>query len=145
MPFDIGPIDGGGRGARRLLALATYLETVADDDYDQRAWRRRREDGAWVMCALGHGVSALPDLIGLRWRNADSTDVVRLDGSGLTEDAITLAAEAFELGLDEAAMLFGIGTRAKAFCGLGDGVRGDPRAVAAAIRKLALARIAVPG
>src|SRR6202043_4031614 len=107
----------------------------------QRAWRRRREDGAWVMCALGHGVTALPDLIGLRWRTADSTSVVRLDGSGLTEDAITLAAEAFELGLDEAAMLFGIGTRARAFCGAGDDARGNPRAVAAAIRRLASMRL----
>ena len=142
MPFDIGPIDGGGRGARRLLALAAYLETVADEDYDQRAWRRRRDDGAWTMCALGHGVSALPDLIGLRWRNGDGTAIVRTDGSGLTEDAITLAAEAFELSLDEAATLFGIGTRARALCGA-NGVRGDPRAVAAAIRRLAMARLSI--
>ena len=84
MAYDIGPLDNGGNlGVQRLLGLAAYLENVPDGDYDHRIWRRRRGDGSWAMCALGHGVTALPDLIGLRWRTPDSRDIVRLDGSGV--------------------------------------------------------------
>jgi hypothetical protein len=119
MAYDIGPFEGGGGlGARRLLALAAYLETLRDQDYDHRTWRRRGVDGAWTMCALGHGVTALPDVIGLRWREPDSADVVRMDGSGITQNALNLAAEAFELSLDEAATIFGMGLYTVGFYGL---------------------------
>src|SRR4051794_6061904 len=41
MAYDIGPLDGGGEtGARRLLALADYLETIPAQTYDHRTWRR---------------------------------------------------------------------------------------------------------
>lgn len=142
MPYDIGPLDGGGHGARRLLALATYLETVRDQDYDHRAWRRQEADGARMMCALGHGITALPDVIGLRWRAPESADVVRLDGSGVTENAMNLAAEAFELSLDEAVMIFGVGLHTVAFYGPRGAFGLKPRAVAAAIREFACAKFA---
>ncbi|MBV9994488.1 MAG: hypothetical protein JO127_04675 [Caulobacteraceae bacterium] len=143
MAYDIGPLEGGeARGASRLLALAAYLETVADAEYDHRAWRRGKADGSWAMCALGHGLSALPDLIGLRWRSDDGDDVVRLDGSGLTEDPMRLAAEAFELSLEEAAMVFGVGLKTAAFYGEGGALRITPNAVSRAIRALALAKVA---
>src|SRR5437868_1643606 len=100
MAYDIDPFDGGGaRGVQRLLALANLLETVSDKDYDHDTWRRRCSDGGWAMCALGHGVTTLPDVIGLRWREPAGADVVRLDGGGLTQDTLALAAEAFELSL----------------------------------------------
>jgi hypothetical protein len=143
MAYDIGPFDGGGgQGARRLLALAGHLETLRDQDYDHRTWRRRGEDGSWVMCALGHGVTALPDLIGLRWREPDGADVVRLDGSGVTENALDLAAEAFDLSIEEAAAIFGAGLYTVGFYGP-RGVFGlKPAAVAAAIRAFACAKMA---
>jgi hypothetical protein len=143
MAYDIGPLDGSAKGARRLLALADHLDTVRDRDYDHRVWRRRGEDGGWVMCALGHAVSALPEVIGLRWRDAESLDVVRLDGSGVTENALCLAAEVFEIAPDEAAALFGAGLYTVAFYGP-RGIFGlRPRVVAAAIRTFATARLAV--
>jgi hypothetical protein len=143
MPYDIGPLDGGGEtGPRRLLALADYLDTVDDRHYDHRTWRRRRPDGSWAMCALGHGVTTLPDVIGLRWREPDSADVVRLDGSGLTENTLTLASEAFGLTEDEAEMIFGVGLWTVAFYGPSAVFRARPRQVSAAIRRFALAKLA---
>jgi hypothetical protein len=143
MAYDIGPLDGGGRGARRLLALADHLETLPSDAYDHRAWRRRRPDGGWAMCALGHAAHALPDLIGLRWRAVEtSDDVVRLDGSGRTEDGLVLAAEAFELSEDEARMIFGVGLYTVAFYGPAAVFRATPQEVAAAIRAFAIERLA---
>lgn len=140
MAYDIGPLDGGGQGVKRLLALASYLETVRDQDYDHRAWRRRSPDGSWVMCALGHGITALPDLIGLRWRDPENADVVRLDGSGVTENALNLAAEAFELSHDEAAAIFGAGLYTVTFYGPSV-FNVKPRTVAAAIRDFACAKM----
>jgi hypothetical protein len=141
MAYDIGPLDNGRLGSSRLLALAAYLETVPDADYDHRTWRRPREDGGWSMCALGHGVQALPDLIGLRWRTPESGDVVRLDGSGVTSHALALASEAFEITLDEAAALFGVGLGTVRCYGRHGGFAVRPAQAAAAIRALALAKI----
>jgi hypothetical protein len=143
MAYDIGSMDeGGNRGARRLLALADHLETVPDRDYDHHTWRSRRSDGSWVMCALGHGVTALPDVIGLRWRHPDAADFVRLDGSGMMESTLVLAAEAFEISLDEATMMFGMGPYTVAFYGA-IGLSGiKPKAVASAIRTFAQDRLA---
>jgi hypothetical protein len=144
MAYDIGPLDGGGEtGARRLLALANYLETIPGEAYDHRAWRRRRPDGSWAMCALGHAVSGLPDLIGLRWRHSGSDVVVRADGSGLMEDALTLAAEAFQLSEDEARMIFGVGLYTVNFYGASAVFHAGPKEVAAAIRAFALSRLAL--
>jgi len=143
MAYDIDPFDGSGnQGVQRLLALANHLETVSDQDYDHDTWRRQCSDGGWAMCALGHGVSALPDVIGLRWREPGSADIVRLDGGGLTQDTLALAAEAFDLSLDEAMMIFGIAPNTAAFYGAPtvSGIR--PKAVAAAIRRFAFARMA---
>jgi hypothetical protein len=144
MAYDIGPLDSGeSRGARRLLALADHLETVAPGDYDHRIWRRRRPDGGWAMCALGHAVTALPDLIGLRWRKAEvGGEVVRMDGSGLTVDPLRLAAEAFELTDDEARMIFGVGLYTVDFYGPSAVFRATPAEVAQAIRAFAAARLA---
>jgi hypothetical protein len=143
MAYDIGPLDGGGaQGARRLLALANYLETLGERDYDHRTWRRRRADGSWAMCALGHAVTALPEVVGLRWREPDGADVVRLDGSGLTENTLSLAAEAFDLTRDEADMIFGVGLYTVAFYGASAVFHARPKAVAAAIRRFALAKLA---
>jgi hypothetical protein len=143
MAYDIGPLDrGGDRGARRLIALADYLETVRGEDYDHRIWRRRKGDGSWAMCALGHAVSGLPDVIGLRWREPDGVDVVRADGSGVTEDPLILAAEAFDLSYDEAQMLFGVGLYTVAFYGPSAVFQAKPKAVAEAIRAFAGARLA---
>jgi hypothetical protein len=143
MPYDIGPLDGGGeQGARRLLALANYLETINDKAYDHRTWRRRRPDGSWAMCALGHGLTSLPDVIGLRWREPDSSDVVRLDGSGVTENVLTLAAEAFDLTQEEADMIFGVGLYTIAFYGASAVFRARPRQVSSAIRRFALSKLA---
>jgi hypothetical protein len=143
MPYDIGPLDGGGsEGARRLLVLADYLETVSDREYDHRTWRRQNRDGSWAMCALGHGVTALPDVIGLRWREPGSAEVVRLDGSGVTENTLTLAAEAFGLTADEAEMIFGVGLYTVAFYGPGAVFGARPKAVAASIRKFARRKLA---
>jgi len=144
MAYDIGPMDegSGGRGARRLLALAAYLETVSDDDYDHRHWRKRRDDGGWAMCALGHAATALPDLVGLRWRNAESCDLVRLDGSGFLENTVTLAAEAFELTVDEAVMIFGLGLFTTRMYGPAGAFGLGPREAAAAIRALAVEKMA---
>ncbi len=143
MAYDIDPFDGGEhQGARRLLALASHLDTIRDQDYDHQTWRRRRPDGSWSMCALGHAVTALPDAIGLRWRDSCSADIVRLDGSGVTQDTLTLAAESFELSLDEAATLFGIGLYTAAFYRVPGVPALKPKAVAAAIREFAWAKIA---
>lgn len=143
MAYDIGPLDGGGdQGARRLLALADYLETIPDDAYDHRIWRRRRGDGSWAMCALGHGASALPDVIGLRWREPESCEMVRLDGSGLMEDALALAAEAFGLSDDEARMIFGVGLYTVEFYGASAVFGARPKAVAAAMRTFAMTKLA---
>jgi len=142
MAYDIGPLDNGGNlGVQRLLGLAAYLENVPDGDYDHRIWRRRRGDGSWAMCALGHGVTALPDLIGLRWRTPDSRDIVRLDGSGVTQDPLTLAAEVFELSHDDAARIFGMGLYTVGFYGPRGGFGVTPRTAAAAIREFAVARM----
>jgi len=141
MPFDIGHLGDSGRGARRLLALAAYLETVADGAYDQRAWRRRAPDGSWTMCALGHGATALPDLIGLRWRSEEGAELVRLDGSGVTEDPITLAAEAFEISFAEAMALFGVGVHTTRLLGARRPADVRPKAIAAALRAVALAKL----
>jgi hypothetical protein len=142
MAYDMEPFDGGGnQGARRLLALASHLETVRDEDYDHYTWRRQRRDGSWVMCALGHAVSSMPDAIGLRWREPGSVDVVRLDGSGITQNTLTLAAEAFGLSTDEAATMFGIGPYAIAFYGAPNVWRIKPKAVAGAIRRFAFAKM----
>lgn len=142
MAYDIGPFDGGGnQGAKRLLALAQHLETVKDQDYDHLSWRRVRSNGSWAMCALGHGVTALPEVIGLRWREPGAADVVRLDGSGITQNTLALAAEVFELSIDEASTIFGVGVNTAAFYGAA-GVSGiRPKVVAAAIREFACARI----
>jgi hypothetical protein len=143
MAYDIDPFDGGGdQGAKRLLALANHLETLKDEDYDHYTWRRQRRDGSWVMCALGHGVSAMPEAIGLRWREPGSADVVRLDGSGITQNTLTLAAEAFGITIDEAATMFGIGPYAVAFYGAANVWGIKPKSVAAAIRSFALAKLA---
>jgi hypothetical protein len=144
MAYDIGRLDtGGGRGARRLLALADYLDRTPGEAYDHRAWRRRRPDGGWAMCALGHAVDGLPDLIGLRWRApATCGDVVRMDGSGMTEDPLTLAAEAFELTDDEARMIFGVGLYTVGFYGPAAVFRATPKEVAGAIRAFAAAKLA---
>jgi hypothetical protein len=142
MAYDIGDLGGDGQGARRLLALADHLETVPERNYDHRTWRRQRPDGSWAMCALGHAASALPDVIGLRWREPDSSDVVRLDGSGFTEDALTLAAEAFGLTDDEARMIFGVGLYTVAFYGASAVFGAKPKRVAAAIRAFAIAKAA---
>jgi hypothetical protein len=142
MAYDVGPIDGGpGQGVQRLLALATHLETVRDQDYDHRTWRRQAPDGSWTMCALGHGVTALPDLIGLRWRGPDSLDVVRLDGSGLTENVLDLAAEAFEITREEAERIFGLGLYTVEFYGRAGAFGLKPACVAAAIRAFACAKM----
>lgn len=143
MAYDVGPIDGGpGQGVQRLLALAAYLETVRDQDYDHRTWRRQAPDGSWTMCALGHGVTALPDLIGLRWRGPDSLDVVRLDGSGLTENVLDLAAEVFEITREEAERIFGLGLYTVEFYGRAGAFGLKPACVAAAIRAFACAKMA---
>jgi hypothetical protein len=143
MAYDIGPLEGpGGKGALRLLALADHLETVARSDYDHRVWRRQKPDGSWAMCALGHAVTALPDLIGLRWRSPESGDVVRMDGSGVTEHALTLAAEAFELSDAEARMIFGVGLYTVDFYGAAAVHRTPPGEVAARIRTFALGKLA---
>ena len=142
MPYDIGPLDGGQDRTTRLLALADYLETVRDEHYDHRTWRRLRSDGSWAMCALGHAVTALPHVVGLRWREPDSAEIVRLDGSGVTEHALTLAAEAFGITLDEANMIFGVGLYTVAFYGPSAVFRAKPRTVATAIRKYALLKLA---
>ena len=143
MAYDIGPMDegGAGRGARRLLALADYLETIPEGAYDHRVWRRDGPDGERVMCALGHAVTALPDLIGLRWRSPDSGDVVRMDGSGVTQDELVLGAEAFELTLDEARRIFGVGLYTVDFYGPSGTFGLTPGAAAAAIRAFAHARL----
>lgn len=143
MAYDIGPLYGAGgeAGARRLLALAGYLETVPEENYDHRTWRRRLRNGSWAMCALGHGVTALPDLIGLRWREPDSPDVVRIDGSGVTENALTLAGEAFGLTADEAEMIFGVGLYTVAFYGPSAVFTAKPKLVAAKIREFAATRL----
>jgi hypothetical protein len=143
MAYDIGPIEGGGGGAGKLLALADHLETVRDQDYDHRAWRRQKPDGSWTMCALGHAVTALPDLIGLRWRSPTSQDVVRRDGSGMTENVLALAAEAFELTVEEAASIFGVGLYTVAFYGPAGAFGLTPGAAAAAIRNFACAWMAM--
>lgn len=143
MAYDIGPLDNGGdRGARRLLALSDHLESIDQSTYDHRVWRRRRGDGGWAMCAFGHAVSALPDLIGLRWRDDESLEVVRQDGSGVTEDPLILAAEAFDLTLEEAQMIFGVGLYTVAFYGPAAVFKAKPKTVAAAIRAYALRRMA---
>jgi hypothetical protein len=142
MPYDIGHIDGGEDRTRRLLALADYLDTVSDQHYDHRTWRRLRADGSWAMCALGHAVTALPHVVGLRWREPDSAEIVRLDGSGVTEHALTLAAEAFGLTIEEANMIFGVGLYTVAFYGPSAVFRAKPRTVASAIRKYALLKLA---
>jgi hypothetical protein len=144
MAFDIGPLGpGDDRGARRLLALAAYLETVHESEYDHRTCRRRQADGSWAMCAIGHGITALPDVIGLRWRNAESHDMVRLDGSGKTEHEFDLIAEAFDLSAEDAEMIFGVGLNTVKFYGP-QGIYGlKPKAVAHAIRSFAQVRIAV--
>ena len=142
MAYDIGLLDGGGEpGPRRLLALADYLETIGDKAYDHRTWRRRLDDGSWAMCALGHAVTGLPEVIGLRWRDEDGADVVRLDGSGVTEDALALAAEAFGLSDDETRMIFGAGLYTVAFYGRQAVFGARPKSVAEAIRAFALARL----
>jgi hypothetical protein len=143
MAYDIGPVDGGGSGAGKLLALADYLETVRPQDYDHRVWRRPQPDGSWKMCALGHAVTALPDLIGLRWRSPTSQDVVRMDGSGVTENVLGLAAEAFELSVEEAASLFGVGLYTIEVYGARGAFGLTPRAAAAAIRRFACTRMAM--
>jgi hypothetical protein len=143
MAYDIGPFDGGNLGAKRLLALAGHLETVRDADYDHHFWRRQRSDGSCVMCALGHGVDALPDVIGLRWGRAGEGDIVRLDGSGVTENTIALAAEVFGLSIDDATIMFGMGPCTAAFYGASRIEDIKPRAVATAIRRFALARMTV--
>jgi hypothetical protein len=138
MAYDIGPFDdGGNRGARRLLALADHLETLGDRDYDHHTWRSSQ--GA--MCALGHGVTALSQVIGLRWREPGGADVVRLDGSGITQHTLTLAAEAFEISIEEAATMFGIGPYTVAFYGARSIAGIKPRAVAAALRAFACGRM----
>ena len=143
MAYDIGPLEGGGDiGSRRLLALADHLESVDEMAYDHRSWRRRLGDGSWAMCALGHAVAALPDVVGLRWGGPGDGGIVRLDGSGVTEDALILAAEAFGLSDDEARMIFGVGLYTVAFYGAAGAFRVRPKAVAAAIRAFALARLA---
>ena len=144
MAFDIGPLGpGDDRGAKRLLALAGYLECVPEEEYDHRTCRRRQADGSWAMCAIGHGISALPQVIGLRWRDAESHDVVRLDGSGKTEHEFDLIAEAFDLTPEDAAMIFGVGLNTVNFYGP-QGIYGlKPKAVARAIRLFAQARLAV--
>lgn len=143
MAFDICPLEpDSDRGTRRLLALAGYLERVPNDEYDHRTCRRRRSDGSWAMCALGHGVSALPAVIGLRWRDAESHDVVRLDGSGLTEHELDLVAEAFDLTEEDAAMIFGVGLNTVRFYGPQGIYALTPKAVAEAIRQFAHARLA---
>ena len=142
MAYDIGPLEDGGRlGVKRLLALAAYLETIDDRTYDHRAWRGLGADR--VMCALGHGATALPDLIGLRWRKPGCDDIVRLDGSGMTENPLILAAEAFELSPDEASQIFGVGLHTVNFYGPGGAFRLTPRAVAEAIRKFAYGKLAM--
>jgi len=143
MAYDIGPFDGGGNlGARRLLALANHLDTVRDADYDHHFWRRERSDGSCVMCALGHGVNALPEVIGLRWGRAGEADIVRLDGSGVTENTIALAAEVFGLSIDDATIMFGMGPCTAAFYRAARIEDIRPRLVAAAIRQFALAKMA---
>jgi hypothetical protein len=142
MPYDIGDLGGDGNGARRLLALADYLETVPERSYDHRTWRRQRPDGSWAMCALGHGVTALPAVIGLRWREPGSSDIVRIDGSGFTEDVLTLAAEAFGITEDEARMIFGVGLYTVAFYGASAVFGVKPKRVAATIRAYAVAKAA---
>lgn len=143
MAYDIGLLDGGdGAGHRRLLALADYLDTIDDKHYDHRIWRRRLRDGSWAMCALGHAVTGLPDAIGLRWREPGSADVVRVDGSGYMEDALTLAAEAFGLTDDEARMIFGVGLYTVTFYGAAGVFGVGPKAVAGAIRAFAARRLA---
>lgn len=143
MAYDIDPFDGGGhQGAQRLLALANYLETLRDADYDHRAWRSECHEGAPAMCALGHGVSALPEVIGLRWRNPGGAEIVRLDGSGVTQTSLTLAGEAFDLEADEAAMIFGIAPNTVAFYGSTHLSGIKPRRAAAAIRQFAFAKMA---
>ncbi len=143
MAFDIGPVEPGRHpGARRLLALAAYLETVPEADYDHRTWRRRRPDGGWAMCALGHGVTALPDVIGLRWRTPDGLDLVRLDGSGVTAHGLQLAAEAFEITLEEAAAVFGVGLGTVRSYGPRGAFGLKPAQAAAALRTLAAAKLA---
>jgi hypothetical protein len=141
MAYDIGPIEGGGGGVGKLLALADHLETVRDQDYDHRVWRRQQPDGSWTMCALGHAVTALPDLIGLRWRSPTSQDVVRMDGSGVTENVLTLAAEAFDLTVEDAASIFGVGLYTVEVYGPGGAFGLTPHAAAAAIRDFACARM----
>lgn len=142
MAYDIGLMEGGDTGARRLLALADHLETIDDKHYDHRIWRRQLADGSWAMCALGHAVNGLPDAIGLRWRELGSADVVRVDGSGFMEDALTLAAEAFGLTDDEARMIFGVGLYTVNFYGASGVFGARPKAVAAAIRAFAMSRLA---
>lgn len=138
MAYDIGPFDSGGNlGARRLLALADHLESVRDADYDHHFWKRERSDGRRVMCALGHGVDALPEVIGLRWGRAGEGDIVRLDGSGVTENTIALAAEAFGLSIDHATMMFGMGPCTTAFYRVARIEDIKPRSVAAALREFA--------
>jgi hypothetical protein len=143
MAYDIDPFDGDGHhGVQRLLALAAHLETLRDDAYDHRAWLCEGVDGARAMCALGHGVTALPDVIGLRWRKPGDAEIVRLDGSGVTQSTLALAAEAFELSPDEASMIFGIGPNTVAFYGA-VGLTGiKPKRAAAAIRQFAFAKMA---
>jgi hypothetical protein len=143
MAFDVGPLGpGDDRGAMRLLALAAYLETVPDGEYDHRTCRRKQADGSWAMCAIGHGITALPDVIGLRWRSAESHDVVRLDGSGKTEHEFDLIAESFDLSAEDAEMIFGVGLNTVKFYGP-KGIYGlKPKAVARAIRLFAQARLA---
>jgi len=144
MAYDIDPFDGGGnQGAQRLLALANYLETVREADYDHRAWRSECQEGAPAMCALGHGITALPEVIGLRWRKPGEAEIVRLDGSGVTQSTLMLASEAFDLSPDEAAMIFGIAPNTVAFYGAA-GLSGiKPRRAAEAIRQFAFAKMAI--
>ncbi len=144
MAFDVGPLGpGDDRGAMRLLALAAYLETVPEGEYDHRTCRRKQADGSWAMCAIGHGITALPDVIGLRWRDAESHDVVRLDGSGRTEHEFDLIAEAFDITAEDSEMIFGVGLNTVKFYGP-QGIYGlKPTAVARAIRAFAQAKLAV--
>jgi len=142
MAYDIDPFDGGGnQGVQRLLALADYLATLGDEAYDHRAWLCEGGDGAGAMCALGHGVSALPSVIGLRWRKPGDAEIVRLDGSGVTQSTLALAAEVFELTPDEASMIFGIGPNTVSFYGAVGLTDIKPTRAAAAIRRFAFTKM----
>lgn len=143
MAYDIGPLDSGGHlGARRLLALADYLETVPDENYDQTRWREVKPGCGTICCAFGHAVEGLGEQLGIKWFGV-KTVIPRLGNPGRWHHNIDAAAEVFELDLGDALQLFGGGDWHAAQLGLSYEHELTPARVARNIRAFALAKLQV--